>query len=412
MRPSDGGVIVNLPIASRTFLRVLSFKSFQFHLSNIRSIRYLFGAVGMVRFVHLVVGFFKRFQWFGWNLWAAFCILMFYRIPLRHFGPGLSVYLDAADKYWNERQIYELVTIDHYQYWPISLVPLRPLLGLDPVVSAGVLTLLSALVLSWASIALMRALSPPEQYKDAVPLAGVLLMINISAAWFNFKYVQAQIIMTAGMMLTCAAMIRGHRHWASFWLFISAVVKPLSLVMILLYIALQPRMRIGLIMAVVLSLALPFAFVDASYLAGQYATWIKKLWLLSTARPVDWEAQADFASMLDSLHIQLPPLVALAIRLAAALGTLALAWRVTKVEGSKTTALVIALLSACYIALFGPRNEYLSFLVLTPFLTGLALLLITRRMEDIRGWLLIAVVLIIGTHWSEEFDRVVKPALV
>jgi hypothetical protein len=88
VRPSDGGVIVNLPIASRTFLRVLSFKSFQFHLSNIRSIRYLFGAVGMVRFVHLVVGFFKRFQWFGWNLWAAFCILMFYRIPLRHFGPG------------------------------------------------------------------------------------------------------------------------------------------------------------------------------------------------------------------------------------------------------------------------------------------------------------------------------------
>ena len=366
----------------------------------------------MVRFVHLVIGFFKRFQWFGWNLWVAFCILVFYRIPLRRFGHTLSVYLDAADNFWNERQIYDLTTIGDYLYWPISLVPLRPLLGLDQVVSAGVLTLLSALVLSWASIALMRALSPPEQYENAAPLAGVLLMINISAAWFNFKYVQAQVLMTAGMLLACAAMMRGHRHWASFWLFISVVVKPLSLVMILLYIAVQPRMRIGLIMAVVLGLALPFAFVDAGYMAGQYEAWIKKLWLLSTARPVEWEAQADFASMLDSLRIQLPPLLALAIRLAAALGTLAIAWRITKVEGSKTAALAIALMSACYITLFGPRNEYLSFLVLTPFLTGLALLLITRRMEDLRGWLLIAVVLIVGTHWSEEFDRVVKPALV
>jgi len=366
----------------------------------------------MVRLFDLVVDLFKRLPWLGWAFWAAFCILAVARVPLRRFGPGLSIYLEAANKFWNERQIYDLTTIGEYLYWPISLVPLRPLLAADQVVSAGVLTVLFALVLTWASIALMRALVPPEQYANAVPLAGILLMINISAVWFNFKYVQAQVLMTAGMMLACAAMIRKERHWASFWLFISAAVKPLSLVMILLYIALQPRMRMGLVLVVVMCLALPFAFVDAGYLAGQYEAWIKKLWLLNTARPVDWEAQADFASMLDSLHIQLPPLVALAIRLAAALGTLALAWRVTKVEGSKASALAIVLLSGCYITLFSPRNEYLSFLVLTPFLTGLALLLITRHAADLRGWLLITVVLIVGTHWSEESDRVVKPALV
>ena len=33
--------------------------------------------------------------------------------------------------------------------------------------------------------------------------AGILLLINIPAAWFNFKYIQAQILMTSGMIL-CA----------------------------------------------------------------------------------------------------------------------------------------------------------------------------------------------------------------
>jgi hypothetical protein len=359
-----------------------------------------------------LVNLFKRLPWLGWVLWVAFCILAVARTTPRRFGSTLDVYLAAAGNFWNERQIYDLKTIDNYLYWPISLVPLRPLLGIDHVASAVILTVVSALVLSFASIALMRALSPPEQRANALPIAGILLLVNISAAWFNFKYVQAQIIMTAGMMLACSAMIRERWRWASFWLFVSVVMKPLSIVMILLSFVLQPRMRIGLIVVLVLGFALPFAFVDAGYLIGQYQAWLNKLWLLSSAKPADWSAQADFASMLDSLGIVLPSLLSLAIRLAGALGTLFLAWRVTKTEGSIASALAVSLLSCCYITLFGPRNENISFLVITPFLTALALILIVRRTEDPRGWLLVAVTLILGTHWTEEFDRVVKPALV
>ena len=63
------------------------------------------------------------------------------------------------------------------------------------------------------------------------------------------------------------------------------------------------------------------------------------------------------------------------------------------------------------LLLFGPRNEFLSFLVLTPPLTALALVLVTRDARDQRGWLLIAAVLVIGFHGALEVDRALKPLL-
>jgi hypothetical protein len=74
--------------------------------------------------------------------------------------------------------------------------------------------------------------------------------------------------------------------------------------------------------------------------------------------------------------------------------------------------LAVLLLSGCYLCLFGPRNEYLSFLVLTPGLTALAFLLFATDKEDLRGWALIVIVLVLGWHWSLQIDRFLKPALV
>jgi hypothetical protein len=63
--------------------------------------------------------------------------------------------------------------------------------------------------------------------------------------------------------------------------------------------------------------------------------------------------------------------------------------------------------SAAAILALRPRNEYLSFLVLTP-LTALALLLFAADKDDLRGWAPI----VIGWHWSLQIDRFLKPALV
>jgi len=247
---------------------------------------------------------------------------------------------------------------------------------------------------------------------DVVALAGIALLINIPAAWFNFKGVQAQVPMTAAMIAACSAMIRSRWRAASFWLFVALAIKPLAIVMVLLCGVLVREMRLMLVAAVAAVVLIPFAFLDGSYLVEQYQAMGLKLWHVATAPSLEWPYLADFSTMLRALGLQLSAGVALGVRLAAALGTLALAWRVKRDGGPRSFALAVLVLSGCYITLFGPRNEFLSFIVLTPLLAVLAGLMLIRDDADYCGWLLIAAALILGFAWDLAADAILKPAIV
>jgi hypothetical protein len=245
-----------------------------------------------------------------------------------------------------------------------------------------------------------------------IALAGVPLLINIPAAWLNFKGVQAQVPMTAAMMAACVAMIGSRWRVASFWLFVAIAMKPLAIVMVLLCGALVREMRLPLVGAIAAAFLLPFAFLEWSYLAAQYQDMGLKLWHIATAPPAQWIYQADFSTMVRALGVQLPAGLALGIRIAAALGTLALAWRVKRNGGAHSFAFAVLMLSGCYITLFGPRNEFLSFIVLTPSLAVLAGLMLMRNDADYRGWLLIVAAVVLGFAFDLATDAVLKPAIV
>ena len=357
------------------------------------------------------IAVFVRYPWIGWAAWLVFCIASLLRTHPRRFGSTFQAYLTAAHNFWNGQPIYDMSVLGEYLYWPVSLLMLGPLPALPPIAAAAIAMALAAIVLSLASIVLMQALLPERPRAEVINLAGILLMINIPAAWYNFKYVQAQIGMTAFMMLAAAAIARRHWLMACFWLFFSVITKPLSLVMLLLCGATQPRMRIGLAVALVAALALPFAFADMHYVAGEYRNWIIKLQQLASVAPGEWPYQADFATLLDTVGIDLPHMAQTGVRLAAALGILALVWRVAQLQNRVVFAMAVTLFAGCYITLFGPRNEFLSFLVLTPPLTALALLLQTHDARDQRAWALIVAVLVIGFHGALEVDRALKPLL-
>ncbi len=365
----------------------------------------------LLRIEDRVAAFFLRYPWIGWVLWIAFLIATLLRTHPRRFGSTFQAYLNAAHGFWSGGQVYDMSTLGEYLYWPVSLLVLGPLPMFSPVVAAAIAAAVSAALLTWAAYAMMRLLLPEQSRADVINITGILLILNIPNAWFNLKYVQAQVGMTAFMMLAAVAIAR--RQWivASLWLFFSIVIKPLSLVMLLLCGATQPKMRLWLTLALVAALALPFAFGNPAYVAEQYRIWIAKLQQLTTVEPGQWLYQADFATMLDTFGIVLPHGVQTAIRLTAALGFLALVWRIARYGNIVVFAVAVTLYAACYINLFGPRNEFLSFLVLTPTLAGLALMLLKRNTHDQRAWALIVAVLVIAFHGALEVDRVVKPFL-
>ena len=354
----------------------------------------------------------ERLPWLGWAGWLAMCAAALWGVSPKRYGATFGVYIDYARTFFAGEPLYDPARIDAYLYWPASLTVLGPFLYFDAVVAAMIALALSAALLSWASYRLLQALLPEQSHRDIVVLTGFLLLINVPAAWYNFKQVQAQAFMTAGMMLAAAAMMRERWTVASLWLFASALVKPLSVVMILLCGVLQPRMRLAMAAALAAGFALPFAVADAGYLVDQYRAWVMKLLHLSDVHSGAWLYQADFATLLHSLGIVLPGKAAMVIRLGAALGTLLLAWRIAAIGDRNVFPVAVLILSGSYCTLFGPRNEFLSFLILTPALTALGLHLLVRDRNDRRGWLLILACLALGFSTSLAVDRALKPAVV
>ena len=362
-----------------------------------------------------VVTLFQRYPWIGWVAWGIFVVAVLVRTHPRRFASTFAAYLDAAQRLWAGQQVYDPATLGDFLYLPLTLLIYVPFTLLDRVTAAALAMLLGAAFFTWACTMLTVALLLPRERRmiDAIALAGVPLLINIPAAWLNFKGVQAQVPMTAAMMAACVAMIGSRWRMASFWLFVAIAMKPLAIVMVLLCGALVREMRLPLIGAVAAAILVPFAFLEWSYLAAQYQAMALKLWHIATAPPAQWIYQADFSTMARGLGVPLPAGVALGIRIAAALGTLALAWRVKRDGGAKSFALAVLVLSGCYITVFGPRNEFLSFIVLTPSLAVLAGLMLMRNDADGRGWLLVLAALLLGFTFDYlVVDGVLKPAIV
>jgi hypothetical protein len=269
------------------------------------------------------------------------------------------------------------------------------------------------LIFTWGCYAIAVELLPrAADNLKAWPLAGMVLLINVPAAWFNFKGVQAQLIMTGAMMLAAAAIMRSQWLRATLWLAVAIVFKPLALVMALLCGALCPRTRLPLMIALAMIVLLPFAFFDVGYLAGQYRDFGVKLWVTATGSPHDWPYRADLTTLLQAFGIGLAPLPGLVIRVIAGFGTLYLLLRIRLVGSPRCFGFALLILSCCYINMFTPRNEYLSFVLLTPSLAVLSFLVLARDEADWRGWLLIIAALVLGMWWSLQIDSILKPAIL
>jgi hypothetical protein len=357
-----------------------------------------------------LLGLLQRFPWFGWAIWIVIVVAVLLRMHPRRYGAAFGYYFDFALSLWAEEPVYDPSKLAGVSYWPSSVLMFIPLARFGETPAAAISFAIFAALLTWAAVALVRALL--DDRPGAIWIAGLLLAVNALPGWYHFKHVQLQIPMVAAMMLAAAALMRERYSLSAFWLTIALILKPISLVMLSLTAATVPRMRVQLIAGMLIAAALPFAFLHWHYLIGQYQELGMKLWTVTTAPPGEWIYQADFTTLLRAAGIVLPGKVTFVIRLAVALGTLWLAWRVRETGDRKAFALALLTLSGLFITLFGPRNENVSYLAVTPAISAVAFLMILRNAADLRGWVLIAACQALGYVVSVPIDVVTKPAIM
>jgi hypothetical protein len=106
--------------------------------------------------------------------------------------------------------------------------------------------------------------------------------------------------------------------------------------------------------------AAPFLHADPQFVAGQYAACQEKM--LHAAAPPD--LFQDIRGLLASFRMDLPENVLTILRGAAAVATLGACWLAARRFGEATRAMMLLTLGACYLMLFNPRTEGLSYVIL------------------------------------------------
>ena len=315
-------------------------------------------------------------------------------------------YLEFIATFWAKSPLYVPESLHGFHYLPIMLIIGTPLSWVNIQLAGAIFGLLSVVFFSFGVVRIAQQIVPTR----SAAAAGCILAISLMAAWIALRLLQMQMPMTAAMLCATAAGMRG--HWRAFvaWLLLAVALKPLAIVMVLLAVATIPKTRVPLIVGIALLLLLPFAFQSWAYLATEYVNYVRQLLNITNADPAIWGNQAEFSTLLKALGLELGAGTRLAIRLGAALATLWLAWRIALERNARATSFALLLLSACYIGLFNPRQEGMSYLVVVPGLAALSLCFLGRSLADWRGWLWMALAVMVGIRWGANQARWILPA--
>jgi hypothetical protein len=188
--------------------------------------------------------------------------------------------------------------------------------------------------------------------------------------------------------------LAGAAWWrAAAGLALAFALKPTVLPLALLAAVLYPATswRFGVLAAGVL--ALPFAAAEAAYVGAQYAGFVDKMRVAGAPPPGRWQ---DVTGIPRALGYVPPAGLMTALRLAAAAATLVLCWLARRRFGPARGALFLLVLGACYILLWNPRTEGVTYLILVPALGVLADWALAADRRSRAGWLCVAIALVLA----------------
>jgi hypothetical protein len=344
-----------------------------------------------------------------WTAWFVCVALMLSsavrRLAVQHEF-AIYEYLEFIRTFWAKSPLYVPESLHGFHYLPIMLIIGTPLSWVNIQLAGAIFGALSVAFFSFGVVRIAQQIAPTR----SAAAAGCILVISVMAALIALHLLQMQMPMTAAMLCAAAAGMRG--HWRAYvaWLLLAVALKPLAIVMVLLSVVTIPRTGVPFMVGIAALLLFPFTVQDWGYLAHEYVNYVRQLLHITDADPSIWGNQAEFSTLLKTLGLELGAHTRLAIRLGAALVTLLLAWRLARQGSARATSFALLLLSTCYIGLFNPRQEGMSYLVVVPGLAALSLHFLGRNLADWRGWVWMALAVMVSVKWGAREARWILPA--
>jgi hypothetical protein len=282
-------------------------------------------------------------------------------------------YRDGSQRFLDGAPLYDLEVAMGYLYSPAFAVLYAPFYALGPHLGDVLWRLVGFAVLSWAAI--RQALLIDDERPVWLISCGFFLATPLCAG--SVRNGQATILLAGACWLLILAVLQ--RRWLQtlLWATLAIVAKSTAIVALLLAGALRPRFIPLLVLALVILLALPYAFAPADYVTGANRSFLMLMDEMSLDRNANFQP-ADFTAPFTALGIDIPTTVASAVRVIAALITLAAVLWFARCGEKGTAGLVIFVLASYYMSVFNPRVEGNTYALLAvPF--GLSISLMYRR---------------------------------
>lgn len=309
---------------------------------------------------------------------------------------ALCEYLVFVDHFRAAKPLYVMNGLHGFHYLPVMLVIGTPLGWVSVPVAGAIFGLLSIGFLAWSIYRLAGAVAPTR----AAAAAGSILLVSVVAAANSVLLFQMQTPMTAAMICAAVAGMSGRWRVLAAWLVFASAVKPLAIVMAMLAFVTVPQTRVPFIIGFAVLLLIPFGFQDWNYVLAQYREYVGQLTTITNAMPGYWYAQTEISTLLRAIGLDLGSSARLAIRVGAAIGVLVLAWRIAAAGVARATAFALLILASCYIGLFNPRQENVSFIIVAPGIAALAMIYLQRNFADWRGWIWITLAFMVQFSWG------------
>jgi hypothetical protein len=281
-------------------------------------------------------------------------------VQLRHLmAADVWLVYSAAARHWRAHApLYDLRTIDDFQYFPQAAIAFIPIEELGRAWGDVVWRALGVALLAhglWRVAGL--GWKPP---RESVFFA--LTVLTIPAATTSLMNGQAN-LHVAALMMHAAVDLGARRRWrVTLWLTLGLALKPLMAVMLLLACVFDPLLIGRLALAIGVLALMPLATAPTAYVIAQYHDCARKLSM--SAQPDRFFE--DLRGLLSELGWVIPYALLRALGVVAALGAALLCHRLRRSQDQRRVGLPLFAVAAAYLMLFNSRNQPNSYVIIAP----------------------------------------------
>ncbi len=332
------------------------------------------------------------FDRLGLVLWlGAFVVILAMAWAAPNARSVIYVYRDGSEAFITAKPLYHVELAMGYLYAPAFAALYVPLMKLGSHLGDTLWRVLSFGILTFAVVRQVRKIGGPDQ--SWVLSCGLFLALPVALG--ALRNGQATILLTGACWLLTLSALEGRRAESFFWASLAIVAKPTALIMLLLVGALRPRLIPALALAVLLVLAIPYAFASPDYIDAQYQDFFSMLTSMAVDRTGPFIA-TDFTAPFASLGLPLPEFDATIVRVVAAALTLWLVLQFDRKLDANMRGLAIFLVAAFYMCVFNPRVEQNTYaMIAVPAGVAIALLWRDEKAGAMR-WFLAALLFLTG----------------